>query len=78
MLVEDELASPVRAPHASHDPVLPGRIAETYDLKRIRGLIALLDKDVEDRSRRDFFVGVSQVTRPARNRKIDNRAEGAA
>ncbi|QDV62008.1 DNA-primase RepB domain-containing protein [Crateriforma conspicua] len=31
-------------------------VSETADLNRIRGLVATLDRDVEDRSRRDFWV----------------------
>lgn len=31
-------------------------VSETVDVKRIRGVVAALDRDVDDRSRRDFWV----------------------
>lgn len=36
--------------------ILATHISETHDLNRIRGLVAALDRDVDDRSRRDFWV----------------------
>jgi len=32
------------------------RLSERHDIQRIRGLLALLDKETEDRSKRDFWV----------------------
>lgn len=32
------------------------RISERHDIQRIRGLLALLDKETDDRSRRDYWV----------------------
>lgn len=52
------------APNPSHLASTPATgtdlttvvISERQDIQRIRGLVAILDKDVEDRSRRDFWV----------------------
>jgi len=40
----------------SREAIVPTHISESHDLKRIRGLVAALDKEVDDRSRRDFWV----------------------
>lgn len=41
---------------SSREAIVPTHISESHDLKRIRGLVAALDKEVDDRSRRDFWV----------------------
>ncbi|MBX3438892.1 MAG: hypothetical protein KF861_15480 [Planctomycetaceae bacterium] len=56
MVVEDAGAKPSGSTFPSSDHISTVRLSESLDVKRIRGLIAALDKDVEDRSRRDFWV----------------------
>jgi hypothetical protein len=49
--------NPTSTPSRSlREAIATTHISETHDLKRIRGLVAALDKEVDDRSRRDFWV----------------------
>lgn len=48
--------SPAILSNLSREAIATTHISETRGLKRIRGLVASLDKESDDRSRRDFWV----------------------
>lgn len=52
-VAENPTSTPSRFPR---EAIATTHIAETHDLRRIRGLVAALDKEADDRSRRDFWV----------------------